>query len=51
VLVVKSGREFDSLLRELPPSLEFLPQGRQGLLIVGQVRPREEAPLGLFAER
>jgi len=51
VLVVKSGRDLDNLLRELPASLEFLPQGRQGLLIIGQVRQREEAPAGVFAKR
>jgi 4-amino-4-deoxy-L-arabinose transferase-like glycosyltransferase len=51
VLVVKSGRDLDTLLREMPASLEFLPQGRQGLLVIGQVRQREEASSGVFAKR
>jgi dolichol-phosphate mannosyltransferase len=51
VLVVKSGHDLDSLLRELPVSLEFVPQGRQGNLVVGLVRARREAPFGLLVER
>jgi dolichol-phosphate mannosyltransferase len=51
VIVVKSGRDLENLLHDLPASLEFVPQGRQGALAVGQVRPREEAPSELFAER
>jgi hypothetical protein len=51
VLVVKSGHDLEDLMRELPASLEFSAHGRQGLLVVGQVRPRREAPAVLFAKR
>jgi hypothetical protein len=51
MLVVKAGRDLDNLLHELPASLEFLPNGRQGLLVIGHVRTREEAPAGAFAKR
>jgi dolichol-phosphate mannosyltransferase len=51
VVVVKSGRDLENVVHDLPASLEFVPQGRQGVLAVGQVRPREEAPSGLLAER
>jgi 4-amino-4-deoxy-L-arabinose transferase-like glycosyltransferase len=38
LLVVKSGRLLDELLRELPDSLEFVPQGRPGFVTTGWVR-------------
>jgi 4-amino-4-deoxy-L-arabinose transferase-like glycosyltransferase len=48
VLVVKSEGPLDQLVRELPPSLEFVPSGRRGTVTVGQARPRPVAPDGLL---
>jgi hypothetical protein len=49
LVFVKSGKPMDELLGDLPPSLEFVAEGRQGTLTVGRVRWRREAPLGMFA--
>jgi hypothetical protein len=49
VVVVKSGRELDRLLEEMPPSLEFEPHGRQGAVTVGLVRPRQAVPDSVWA--
>jgi 4-amino-4-deoxy-L-arabinose transferase-like glycosyltransferase len=40
LLLVKSGKAFDELLRELPESCEFVPHGRPGLVIAGSLRRR-----------
>src|SRR5262249_32260605 len=40
LLFVKSKQALDDLLREMPPTLQFLPTGRQGTISVGYVGPR-----------
>jgi hypothetical protein len=40
LLFVKSGRHLEEFLRDLPPSLEFVPRGRRGNATVGVVRAR-----------
>ncbi len=49
LVFVKSGKPLDELLGDLPPSREFVVEGRQGTLTVGRVRWRREVPLGVFA--
>jgi dolichol-phosphate mannosyltransferase len=49
LLLVKSGPVLEELLRELPPSVEFVARGRPGAITAGWVRPREEAPPVLVA--
>ncbi len=49
LVFVKSGKPLDELLGDLPPSLEFVAEGRQGTLTVGRVHWRREMPLGVFA--
>jgi dolichol-phosphate mannosyltransferase len=51
LLLVKSGPVLEELLRELPPSVEFVARGRPGAITAGWVRPREEAPPVLVAGR
>jgi dolichol-phosphate mannosyltransferase len=51
LLFVKSDENLDALLDALPANLEFVPEGRRGTVTVGVVRPRAEAPLGLYARR
>jgi dolichol-phosphate mannosyltransferase len=46
---VKSERSLHELLRDLPGSLEFVPQGRQGAVAVGWIRKRAEVPDTFFA--
>lgn len=46
---IKSDRSLDEFLHDLPGSLEFVPDGRQGNVTVGWVVPRPEVPLTLFA--
>jgi dolichol-phosphate mannosyltransferase len=46
---IKAERSLQELLGELPTSLEFVPQGRQGNVAVGLIRPRWEVPEGYFA--
>jgi dolichol-phosphate mannosyltransferase len=48
---IKSDQPLDDLLRELPGSLEFVPQGRQGSIAAGWICPRREAPEKYFAAR
>jgi 4-amino-4-deoxy-L-arabinose transferase-like glycosyltransferase len=40
LLLVKSGKHLDELLRELPLSVEFVAHSRLGFVTVGWVRPR-----------
>jgi dolichol-phosphate mannosyltransferase len=42
LLVVKSGKVLEDLLRELPDSVEFVTRGRPGVVTTGWVRPRQE---------
>jgi dolichol-phosphate mannosyltransferase len=42
LLVVKSGKVLEDLLRELPDSVEFVTRGRSGVVTTGWVRPRSE---------
>jgi dolichol-phosphate mannosyltransferase len=51
LLLVKSGPVLEELLRELPPSVEFVARGRPGAITAGWVRPREEPPPAVFARR
>jgi dolichol-phosphate mannosyltransferase len=48
---IKSDHSLDELLSDLPGSLEFVPDGRQGNVAVGWVRQRLEVPATLFAGR
>jgi dolichol-phosphate mannosyltransferase len=48
---IKSQRALEQLLRHLPGSLEFVPQGRQGNVAAGWVRPRYEVPRAFYAGR
>jgi dolichol-phosphate mannosyltransferase len=51
LLLVKSGKALEEVLRELPASFEFVPRGRPGLVTSGWVRPRKEAPGAIYARR
>jgi dolichol-phosphate mannosyltransferase len=51
LVFIKSERYLDDFLRELPGVLEFLPEGRQGSVAVGWVRPRREPPAHFLAEQ
>ncbi|HTU89561.1 MAG TPA: glycosyltransferase [Gemmataceae bacterium] len=42
LLLVKSGKHFDELLREMPDSIEFVPHGQPGFVTAGWVRFRRE---------
>jgi hypothetical protein len=50
LVFVKSGAPLEALLADLPPGMEFVPQGRQGGLTVGRVRFRPELPAALYAQ-
>jgi hypothetical protein len=50
LVFVKSGAPLDALLADLPPGMEFVPQGRRGALTVGRVRHRLEAPAAHYAQ-
>jgi dolichol-phosphate mannosyltransferase len=51
LLLVKSGPVLEELLRELPPSVEFVAHGRPGAITAGWLRPREEPPPAIVALR
>jgi dolichol-phosphate mannosyltransferase len=51
LLIVKSGKVLDDLLRELPASVEFVARGRPGAVTTGWVRPRPETPGTVYASR
>jgi len=51
LLLVKSGRVLEELLRELPDSVEFVAHGRPGAVAAGWVRSRPEATGNVFARR
>jgi dolichol-phosphate mannosyltransferase len=51
LLVVKSGKVLEDLLRELPDSVEFVTRGRPGALTTGWVRDRRESPRTVYARR
>ncbi|HTU19113.1 MAG TPA: glycosyltransferase [Gemmataceae bacterium] len=41
LLLIKSGKALEELLRDLPESVEFIPHGQPGLVTAGWVRPRK----------
>jgi hypothetical protein len=41
----------NAILKEMPIWMEFVPHGRQGLWVVGQVRPRANPPDSYYARR
>jgi dolichol-phosphate mannosyltransferase len=45
------ARPLGDLLRDLPPWLEFVPQGSPGIVTAGLVRRRAEAPSAVLARR
>jgi dolichol-phosphate mannosyltransferase len=49
LLLVKSGPVLQTLLRELPDSVEFVPRGRPGAVTAGWIRLRQVAPPYLYA--
>ncbi|HEY7156620.1 MAG TPA: glycosyltransferase [Gemmataceae bacterium] len=51
LLLVKSGKVLDELLRELPTSIEFVPHSRSGAVTAGWVRPRPEPRKALLHEQ
>jgi 4-amino-4-deoxy-L-arabinose transferase-like glycosyltransferase len=51
LLLVKSGKVLDDLLKELPESVEFVTRGKPGAVTVGWVRQRAEPAKEAFAER
>jgi hypothetical protein len=51
LLVVKAGDDMNAILKELPIWMEFVPRGRQGLWVVGQVRQRVDSPDTSYARR
>jgi 4-amino-4-deoxy-L-arabinose transferase-like glycosyltransferase len=51
LLVVKAGDDMKAILKEMPIWMEFVPQGRRGLWVVGQVRPRVNPPDPSYARR
>jgi 4-amino-4-deoxy-L-arabinose transferase-like glycosyltransferase len=51
LLLVRSGRALQDLLRELPSSLEFVVRPRPGPVTAGWVRRRIEPPCASFARR
>ncbi|HMC89468.1 MAG TPA: hypothetical protein VKI17_07960, partial [Gemmataceae bacterium] len=48
---IKSDRSLSQFLRDLPGTLEFVPQGRQGQVTAGWVLPRRLASPDLVVER
>ncbi len=51
LLLVKSGKVKDDLLKELPASVEFVTRGKAGAVTVGRLRQRTEPTTGTYAER
>jgi len=51
LLVIKAGEDSTALLKEMPVWMEFIPLGRKGLWVVGQIRPRGNLPESLIAAR
>jgi hypothetical protein len=51
LLVAKTGEDFTALLKEMPGWMEFVPQGRKGLWVVGQIRQRRVLPDSTYAVR
>jgi hypothetical protein len=51
LLLVKSGKVKDELMKEMPASLEFVTHGKPGAVIVGRLRRRTEPVTNAFAER
>jgi 4-amino-4-deoxy-L-arabinose transferase-like glycosyltransferase len=51
LLLVKSGKDLERLLADLPPGVEFVTRGRPGAVTVGHVRARVELPAGMMARR
>jgi 4-amino-4-deoxy-L-arabinose transferase-like glycosyltransferase len=51
LLLVKSGKVLEDLLRELPDSVEFVARGRPGAVTAGWIRPRLEPPEAIYARR
>ncbi len=51
LLLVKSGKVLDDLLRELSDSIEFVAHGRPGVVTAGWVRPRREPSEAAYARR
>ena len=49
LLLVKSGKTLDELLRDLPDSVEFAVCGRPGLVTAGWIRPRPKPIDGRYA--
>ena len=48
---IKSDRSLSQFLRDLPGTLEFVPQGRQGQVTAGWVLPRWLASPNVLVER
>jgi dolichol-phosphate mannosyltransferase len=46
---IKSDESLNDLVRELPRSMEFVPQGRQGYVAVGWIRRRLDPPVSFLA--
>jgi 4-amino-4-deoxy-L-arabinose transferase-like glycosyltransferase len=51
LLLVKSGKVKDELLKEMPASMEFVTRGKPGAVTVGRVRRRTESMTEAYAER
>jgi hypothetical protein len=51
LLFVKSDHSLQEVLASLPPSLEFVPRGKNGIITAGIVSQRPVAPDALFACR
>lgn len=51
LLLVKSGKVLEELLRELPDSIEFTAHGRPGLVTAGWVSRRSEPPVEGWRKR
>jgi hypothetical protein len=51
LLLVKSGKVKDELLKEMPASVEFVTHGKPGAVTVGRIRQRTEPMTGTYAER
>jgi len=51
LLLVKSGKVKDELMKEMPASLEFVTHGKPGAVTVGRLRRRTEPVAEAYAER
>ncbi len=51
LMLVKSGKVLEELLRDLPESIEFVAHGRPGVVTAGWVYPRPEPPGAIYARR